>query len=104
MIFVENVLRLIVSFLGWLLLLQSPLSASCIGVFAKHDFNSKVVVITGGSRGIGRALVKAFTDAGATTIFTYRSSDEAAQEIVARLGPKVEAHRVDGCGSNKQLH
>ncbi len=61
--FLTNTCRLIIAYLSCFLVLQSPLSASCLGPFAKHDFTSKVVVITGGSRGIGRALVEAFADA-----------------------------------------
>jgi NAD(P)-dependent dehydrogenase (short-subunit alcohol dehydrogenase family) len=33
-----------------------------------HDFSGKTVVITGGSRGIGHALVMAFLQAGATVV------------------------------------
>ncbi|MFZ1322349.1 MAG: 3-oxoacyl-[acyl-carrier-protein] reductase [Ignavibacteria bacterium] len=42
------------------------------------DFKDKVILITGGSRGIGKTIAESFTDEGATVIVTYRNSiDEA---------------------------
>ena len=46
----------------------------------------KVVFITGGSRGIGRAMVELFADAGYLVAFTYKSSHVAAEELAARTG------------------
>ncbi len=42
----------------------------------------KVVLVTGGSRGIGRAIVLACADAGAYVAFTYKSASSAAEEVV----------------------
>ena len=44
--------------------------------------------MTGGSRGIGRAIVLALAEAGADVAFTYRSSKESADVIVADLRAK----------------
>ena len=55
----------------------------------------KKAVITGGSRGIGRALVQRFHAEGATVLFTYARNDKAAAEVQG-LCPGVEAVKCDG--------
>ena len=46
----------------------------------------KVVLITGGSRGIGRAMVELFSESGYSVAFTYKSSTDAANELSERTG------------------
>ena len=46
----------------------------------------KVALITGGSRGIGRAMVELFAKSGYAVAFTYKSSHDAAAELSARTG------------------
>ncbi len=46
---------------------------------------NKVAIVTGGSRGIGKAICEKFIAEGATVIFTYLSSDEKARALEAEL-------------------
>ncbi len=46
----------------------------------------KNVLVTGGSRGIGKAIVEAFCGAGYNVAFTYKSSDKAAEELKMSTG------------------
>jgi 3-oxoacyl-[acyl-carrier protein] reductase len=50
------------------------------------DLREKVALITGGSRGIGAACVRLFTQAGARVAFSYQRSREAADELVRECG------------------
>jgi 3-oxoacyl-[acyl-carrier protein] reductase len=45
----------------------------------------KTALVTGGGRGIGRAIVSALAHAGVKTAFTYKSSGKGAEELVAEL-------------------
>lgn len=58
----------------------------------------KTVIITGGSRGIGKGIVEVFAKHGANIAFTYSSSGEAAEElatIASGEGVKVKAYKSD---------
>jgi 3-oxoacyl-[acyl-carrier protein] reductase len=58
----------------------------------------KSVLVTGGSRGIGRAVVELVADEGAAVTFFYRDNVEAAGNVVAKLreaGYDVHAEQVD---------
>ena len=50
------------------------------------DFTNKNVLITGGSRGIGKAAAKLFAASGANVIVTYLSNYLAAEETLAEFG------------------
>ena len=57
----------------------------------------KVAIITGGSRGIGEAIVRGFAAQGASVAFTYVSEGSAAraQALATELGDKVKAYQSD---------
>ena len=49
------------------------------------NFDGKTALVTGGSRGIGRAICMELAAQGATTLVNYHRSAEAAQEVVAEI-------------------
>ena len=55
----------------------------------------KRVVVTGGSRGIGRAIVEMLAGEGCDVTFFYRGNAEAAKEAVAAAGGNVTAEQLD---------
>lgn len=58
----------------------------------------KVALVTGGSRGIGAAIVRRFAEQGADVAFTYRSSAAPAKalaEELSGLGIKAIAYQSD---------
>ena len=50
------------------------------------SLEGKVVLVTGGSRGIGAATVRLLRQAGARVVFSYRSAERQAEELVAECG------------------
>jgi 3-oxoacyl-[acyl-carrier protein] reductase len=57
----------------------------------------KTALITGGSRGIGKAIVEKFIAEGAKVAFTYQSSAAASEEILKNLnaGDNLKAYQSD---------
>ncbi len=49
-------------------------------------FSNKIALVTGGSRGIGRAVVEEFRRRNATVYFTYHRHEEAALETAQATG------------------
>lgn len=47
------------------------------------DFSQQTVIVTGGTRGIGRGISEAFLKSGATVIATYAGNDAAAEKMKA---------------------
>lgn len=54
------------------------------------NFETDTVVVTGGTRGIGRAITLAFLERGARVIATYRSNQAAAEAFLGELGAHAE--------------
>ncbi len=62
------------------------------------ELKDKVAIVTGGSRGIGRACALALASQGAQVVITYAGNDEAAKETVAAIeaaGGQAEAEKFD---------
>lgn len=63
------------------------------------DLKGKNALVTGGSRGIGYAIVKKYAEYGANVAFTYLNSAEKAKAIVDEIsstyGVKVQAYQSD---------
>jgi len=52
------------------------------------ELTGKVSFVTGGSRGIGQAIVSALAEAGADVAFTYQNSHERAEALVREVESK----------------
>ena len=48
--------------------------------------NGKKILISGGSRGIGKALCERFCESGCKVAFIYKQNDEAANEVASATG------------------
>ncbi len=58
-----------------------------------YDINGKYALVTGGSRGIGRAIAYALSDKGAKVAIFYKSNEDQAREVVDKT--KGIAIKVD---------
>lgn len=68
------------------------------------DLTDKVAVVTGGSRGIGRAIVTELSRSGAVVYFTYRKSGAAARELADACGAvAVECSQTDDAGVERAV-
>ena len=58
------------------------------------DLDGKTALVTGGGKGIGRAISQALAGMGARVVVNYRSDKTAAEETAASL-PNATAHQAD---------
>lgn len=59
------------------------------------SLRDKVVLVTGGSRGIGRATVSLFHKAGARVAFSYLSAKDQARELVEQCGGEEQCRAFE---------
>ena len=63
-----------------------------------NEFKDKVAIVTGGTRGIGRAIVLALAKNGVKVAFNYIKSDQEAKSLlkeVKDLGPEALSYKFD---------
>jgi 3-oxoacyl-[acyl-carrier protein] reductase len=63
------------------------------------SLSDKVALVTGGSRGIGAAVVRMFVAAGARVLFNYEKSKSQADQLVAELSGGCAAVRCNLSGT-----
>jgi NAD(P)-dependent dehydrogenase (short-subunit alcohol dehydrogenase family) len=57
----------------------------------------RIVIVTGGARGIGRSICRLFSGKGYDILFSYSRSQESAEQLVEELNPHchIESLQVD---------
>lgn len=63
----------------------------------KLNFEGKLVLVTGGSRGIGRAIAIAFAENGADVAINYTSNEEAALEVSKEIEALGKTCKIIKC-------
>ena len=62
----------------------------------KFDYADYNVIVTGGTRGIGKAITEAFLDAGASVVAIYAGNDKAADDLrEAKKGYPLTTEKLD---------
>jgi len=59
------------------------------------DLADQTLLVTGASRGIGRAIARSLADAGATVAVHYGRSRDAAREVADACGPEARPVQAD---------
>lgn len=61
------------------------------------NFNEQIVIVTGGTRGIGSGISTSFLNTGATVIATYQGNHAKAEEFKLKLGALSEKLILKQC-------
>ena len=78
--------------------LPASIRKSIADIAMNISFKDKVCLVTGGSRGIGKAIVLALAESGATVAFDYRERRDAAEAVLAEVegrGGKAAVFQAD---------
>ena len=78
--------------------MQHPNNGKGIDLARDFDLAGRVAIVTGGSRGIGRATALRLGELGATVIINYHRDRTAAEAVVSELrqmGARAEALQAD---------
>src|SRR5262249_25640416 len=73
------------------------------------QFEAKTAIVTGGSRGIGRAIVKELASRGAAVAFSYSTNREMAEALVEEVSAArgraraFQAHVVDARAAEEMV-
>src|SRR5689334_3758838 len=70
------------------------------------SLTGRVALVTGGSRGIGAAIVRMFVSAGARVFFNYEKAADAAERLCNECGASLcaaQACSLDSPDAGKQL-
>ena len=68
------------------------------------SLKGKVILVTGGSRGIGRALSKQLSDTCAAVAVHYNSNEEQAQSILNELNPSCRLFQADLSNTSETIN
>jgi 3-oxoacyl-[acyl-carrier protein] reductase len=59
------------------------------------NISDQIVLVTGGARGVGAAVVRAFAAQGARVVINWRASGDKAEALAVELGDRVMAYQAD---------
>jgi len=68
------------------------------------SLKGKVILVTGGSRGIGRALSKQLSDSGAAVAVHYNSNEEQAESILKELNFDCQIFKADLSNASETIN
>ncbi|MEW2220397.1 SDR family oxidoreductase [Streptomyces sp. NPDC006990] len=69
-------------------------AGTATGVLPGPGLAGKRVLVTGGTRGIGRTTALAFAEAGARTVVAYRTTGDDAHSLTAALAARGDGHHL----------